>query len=575
MLKISTPILNHALEPILNNTRHNSYSINQLATKLTINMKESLIQATFKVSSLNNPRVKIPTLLRNMLKEKRQLRRTYQRTRGEGLKTTLNRLTKKISSEISRIRKEAWASLCSRKDPSSVRLVWSKIRSINGQELGSTHRPLKVNDVVYSSKQDICEVFANSLAKSFKLELLKLKPDVEAQNFMVQSPEQSPNIPVSITEQELLSSARTLKKSSAPGFDGITNVQIVNSLRSKFFIQFLLKIFNESMYRSEIPVAWKQASVTMIPKKGKDVSDPSSYRPISLLSCLAKFLEKIINNRLIKYLEQNNKIPIFQSGFRKNRSTSDHILRLTQSVKEGFNQNLLTTAVFFDLAKAFDRTWHQGLVYKLHQAKCPLYLARWIEDFLRDRTFRVRVGECVSSERIIEAGVPQGSCLSPTLFLLYVSDIVEVLEPLSDIKIALYADDICIWTTKRTKDELRIELQKGIENFCQRWRLELNVSKTNFCTFTTAGLRNNYEERYSINLFCDKSRILINPHPIFLGFQLDPKLGFGKLVDDVIKKAHTRLNVLRIPKSKKKKLTTNFFSKFIKVSSDHSSTITT
>ena len=128
---------------------------------------------------------------------------------------------------------------------------------------------------------------------------------------------------------------------------------------------------------------------------------------------------------------------------------------------------------------------------------------RWIEDFLRARTFKVKIGECISSERIIEAGVPQGSCLSPTLFLLYVSDIVEVLEQLSDIEIVLYPDDICIWTTKKTKDELRIALQKGIiciESFCQKWRLELNVSKTNFCTFTTAGLRNNYEERYSIDL---------------------------------------------------------------------------
>ena len=100
----------------------------------------------------------------------------------------------------------------------------------------------------------------------------------------------------------------------------------------------------------------------MIPKKGKDISSPESYRPITLLDCIGKFLKKLVNERLTYFLVSNKKISMYQSGFRKFRSTSDQALRLIQSVREGFNSYFYTAALFFDISKAFDRAWHYGIL---------------------------------------------------------------------------------------------------------------------------------------------------------------------------------------------------------------------
>ena len=154
----------------------------------------------------------------------------------------------------------------------------------------------------------------------------------------------------------------------------------------------------------------------MILKPGKNPTVVFSYRPISLISNLAKLLEKIINTRLTTYLEENNLISIHQSGFRKNRSTQDHIFRLRQDVKSNFNQNKLTGAILFDFSKAFDRTWHKGIVFKLYKIKVPLYLCAWINNFLENRLFYVYINNYKSMQKSINSGVPQGSTISPTLF---------------------------------------------------------------------------------------------------------------------------------------------------------------
>jgi hypothetical protein len=101
----------------------------------------------------------------------------------------------------------------------------------------------------------------------------------------------------------------------------------------------------------------------MILKKDKPSNEIKSYRPISLLNCMAKLLEKIVNKKLINYVENNNLLPPCQSGFRKAKSTQDQILRINQSIIEGFNKNCKTGAVLFDLEKAFDKTPHEGILH--------------------------------------------------------------------------------------------------------------------------------------------------------------------------------------------------------------------
>ena len=220
--------------------------------------------------------------------------------------------------------------------------------------------------------------------------------------------------------QEFKNHLKSTNKRSAPGEDGITNKMIENcpiNIKSS-----IINLFNYSITNSIIPKAWKTAKIIMIHKPGKKESNIASYRPISLLSNIGKLLEKIINSRLVNYLEENNLISIHQSGFRKNRSTKDHIIRLTQDVRANFNQNNYTGAVFFDVSKAFDRTWHDGIIYKLNSLKVPQYILFWINNFLQVRSFYVSHITKNSSAYVILAGVPQGSTISQTLFKKHIQN---------------------------------------------------------------------------------------------------------------------------------------------------------
>ena len=135
-------------------------------------------------------------------------------------------------------------------------------------------------------------------------------------------------------------------------------------------------------------------------------SDPTSYRPVSLLGNLGKLLEKVMTSSLYNWAEEWGKLNEIQSGFRKNRSTNDQLFRLTQSILESHNRKNLTTAIFLDMEKAFDHVWHKGLLEKLRRIDTPPIL-RLIVNFLRDRDVRIRVNDIYGVHFRPNYGVPQ------------------------------------------------------------------------------------------------------------------------------------------------------------------------
>ena len=148
----------------------------------------------------------------------------------------------------------------------------------------------------------------------------------------------------------------------------------------------LSNIFSLSLKYGHIPKQWKQAAVLVIKNPDKLVSDPASYRLISLLNCLGKLLESIITIKLYSWAEANNKLNVEQSEFRNARSTQDQLFRLLQQIAQGLNRNHVTSTIFLDIEKAFDRVWHNGLMFKLAKLEAPPHLTRWAYNFLKDRT---------------------------------------------------------------------------------------------------------------------------------------------------------------------------------------------
>ena len=141
----------------------------------------------------------------------------------------------------------------------------------------------------------------------------------------------------------------------------------------------------------------------------------TSYRPISLISSIMKLFGRVNEQRLWSHLEQIGFINKHQSGFRRAKSIDDHLYRLSQSIMESFNRGEHVVATFLD-EKAFDDFWHSGLRYKIFQLDLPIKMTRCLSDFLVGRVMQVNVNSSSSNQINLEAGVPQGSVLSPLLF---------------------------------------------------------------------------------------------------------------------------------------------------------------
>ena len=225
-----------------------------------------------------------------------------------------------------------------------------------------------------------------------------------------------------LTLRQLGEALKKMKQKKVPGPDGITN-EMLKHLGPGAKCT-LLRTNNQSWSTDTVPTIWKEAVIRPIPKKGKDKRDPSSYRPISLLSCVGKLLERIINKRLIWHLESNSVLASTQTGDQQFRSTEDQLVLLTQDIDDAFQEKKKVLAVFFDLSKAFDKVWKDELLLKLLRAGVHGKMYKWLSDFLFNRTARVKLDGTISRQVKLREGDPQGGVVSPTLFLrplLYIS----------------------------------------------------------------------------------------------------------------------------------------------------------
>ena len=162
-----------------------------------------------------------------------------------------------------------------------------------------------------------------------------------------------------------LKTALSSSKNTTPGPDQIHYLMLKHLPETA--LKLLLSIYNRLWTECYYPHQWNISTIIPIPKPGKDHSNPTNYRPIALTSCLGKVFEKMINKRLVEYLENNKLLTPIQCGFRKNKSTIDHLIRLDTYVKKAFTENKVTVGVFFDLAKAYDTTWRYGIIKDMHE----------------------------------------------------------------------------------------------------------------------------------------------------------------------------------------------------------------
>ena len=147
------------------------------------------------------------------------------------------------------------------------------------------------------------------------------------------------------------------------------------------------------------------ATIKPIPKPGKNPLYSSNYRPIALISCLCKTMERMVNRRLIWFIESNNLFTNFQCGFKSQRSTMDHGVRLEISIREAIIQKQHLLAIFSDLEKAYETSWRHGIMNDLLNMGLKGRLPNFIKSFLSNRKFQVRIGITLSDIQNQEEGV--------------------------------------------------------------------------------------------------------------------------------------------------------------------------
>ena len=443
---------------------------------------------------------------------------------------------------IKRTKRSCWRRYASSlSDRSKLGEVWRVVKNMNKVGSSSSIPALKKNDVVAHTLEEKSSLLGAHFARvsssdnyssNFREHKNKFENDHE-QTFSFRTNNSSViNVPFKMSEFK-----KALKKCkrTSPGKDLLCYEMFRHM--SDFGKKYLLDFFNSVWVSGVIPSSWRHAIIIPLLKPNKDKSNPGSYRPIALTSNICKLMERMIVFRLNWFLEKNGLLNIHQSGFRSKRKTLDQLLRLSDDILKGIGNKKYTLAVFLDIEKAYDMIWKKGVLYKLSKLGIDGNMFNWISGFLTDRSIQVRIGSTLSDVFAVENGVPQGSVISPLLFLIAIND----LNP-PGVSKSIFADDTAIWFSHRNVSYATAKIQTAlsyIQEWCDKWGFKVSIDKTSMVLFHRS-------KNKHIELNFNGSALKRVDSVKFLGMVFDRRLSWKNHVDYLVTKCKKRINLLKV-----------------------------
>ncbi len=521
-------------------------NIEETLVALTKNIQTALQEtsSTIKIKT-KNPFL-LPTYIKEKIRARNKLKRRAKLTRDPHINNQANQKTKEINKLINNYKNEKWENFLSNlNEEDHLTNLWKTQKSLLNKNKTREMPPIHSanHGIVYQDKAK-AEAFADSLELQFTTnETMDYDQDDEIRIHNTMEKINEKHEPhrreaIKTTKKDLQQIIQNFNNKKAPGIDKINNKTLKNLPDE--YLEILSSIFNNCFKISYFPSLWKTAIVILLPKSGKNLTFPQNWRPISLLPTLGKLLEIVFLEKLKEITEENNLLPDEQFGFRSHLSTELQLARITQEITDGFNKKEITGMILLDVEKAFDKVWHEGLLYKLHKNQSiPPNFTHFIKQFLNERKFQVRVNNSTSTTRPIEAGVPQGSPLSPILFNLYQADIPKSPQT----KISLFADDTCIFTSFRNPDSITTAIQNHldqIQEWANSWKIKINAEKTQAIAITNKWARPQLE-----NLTIDDIDIPWQDTVKYLGIHLDRRLNFNYNTQQKLKICNATYHQLR------------------------------
>jgi len=482
------------------------------------------------------------------INRRNRARRKMQTTRELNDCVEYKRLKGIAQNTIKQASRGYWQDYCNTlKRTSNLAGVWKKSRQMNGHSAQTKIANLKLDDRLYETNAEKANLFLKTFEKinsdeNYSKFFQGHKNDVETNHRelfenVIDEEFNTEYLNEKFQLHELRRAIKQSKNKSAPGEDQIP-YEILKQLPNST-LKIVLKLYNEIWQKGVLPKKWKHALVCPISKMGKDPTLPTSYRPISLTDSLCKIMERLVTTRLTYYLEKNELLTNVQAGFRQNRSTIDQILKLQDNISK-YNANKgHTLGVFIDFEKAYDMVWKNGLLMKLKGMGVSGAIYGWIDDFLTNRTIQVRVGTALSDLGYLQNGLPQGSVISPLLFLVMVNDLPTGMDK---VETSLFADDSALYQSGRNVDMLNKNVQAALDqlqHWCSIWGFKISTDKTVGVLFSQSKME------IKTPLKINGVEIKMEKNVKFLGVIFDRTLSWNAHVDYIVEKCKKRLNLLR------------------------------
>lgn len=463
----------------------------------------------------------------------RRKRKRWLRTRTEIDRGLFVRARNEYKSEIWKEKRKAWEELVLRDDRGDP---WGKVYKILSANKSTTVlTSMKTGDGQYTT----------TIEETVSLFLRKLLPDDELDtddewHKTVRGEMGLPSTGLDcedFTMEEIKTELKTMKKGKAPGKDGIT-VEMLRSIAEETG-EVLKKLVNKMLRTGIFPTIWKIGDVKVfIKNEDKPKDEIKSYRPITLLPVCGKLAEKLINRRLMTFLDAHECLDPNQFGFRKDRSTVGALAKMVQDVLDVPDKYAI--GIFADISGAFDNAWWPAIMRQLRLWECPGNLLELLRSYFSERSAFITLSGLTQDKKVTK-GCPQGSVLGPTLWNVLFDELVR-LQFGSEVKVTAYADDLLVIVTGCSREVVErraIDALERMWNWGDKVKLEFSPTKT-----VGLVLKGKFDRNRPPILKVREQRIAIVDKVKYLGVHITERLGFEEQVKKVHEKTITAFGKL-------------------------------